>query len=166
MAMLGSVSWKTGVQRFLLLLCVVLSIILSSHSAVMAGHAQSQDVSHQNQSVDLSIPASAADIRCDLNHNASFAPAQYRPASSALSDESKTRIPSRVHTCSMMAAVRADRRQRTAQRRQERAARAVPVTPKPPRPKLVVDGKPTDNHWWKRFPACASRARTIRITKS
>lgn len=65
----------------------------------------------------------------------------------------------------IVAAMHTARRHRTIQRRQARAV-PEPAPSRPRRPKLIVDGKPTALHPWKALPACASRARTIRITKT
>ncbi len=56
------------------------------------------------------------------------------------------------------------KRARAHQRRQDRAA-VVVFQPPPSRPKRIIDGQPTANHPWKRFPTCPGGVRTSHATK-
>ncbi len=63
------------------------------------------------------------------------------------------------------AAMRANQWQRSRQRRHLRAQQANSPPSPPPPPKQVVDGKPTVDHPWKRFPACPGGRQTSFTTK-
>src|SRR5665811_1634215 len=73
-------------------------IAVLSHDAAMAGNAQSLGAPLQNEAVALFVPASPADLQCDLDLDASLVSVQYGPASSSLSGDSEPHISFPVHT--------------------------------------------------------------------
>src|SRR5665811_886238 len=90
--------WKARARPYWPLVCILFAIAVLSHDAAMAGNAQSLGAPLQNEAVALFVPASPADLQCDLDLDASLVSVQYGPASSSLSGASEPHISFPVHT--------------------------------------------------------------------